>query len=131
MKWQSGQSGNPSGRKPGTGKVEKLRAALAKELPEVLDALVAQAKAGDIGAIKLVLERTVPALRPVDAVTPLNLPVDGGLAEQGRAVLATLASGQLPVNQATSILQGLGNLAKLVELDELEKRVAALEGKQA
>ena len=131
MKWQSGQSGNPGGRKPGTGKVEKLRAALAKELPEVLDALVAQAKAGDIGAIKLVLERTVPALRPVDAVTPLNLPVDGGLAEQGRAVLATLASGQLPVNQATSILQGLGNLAKLVELDELEKRVAALEGKQA
>ena len=130
MKWQSGQSGNPGGRKPGTGKVEKLRAALAKELPEVLDALVAQAKAGDIGAIKLVLERTVPALRPVDAVAPLNLPVDGGLADQGRAVLAALAAGHLPANQAAGILQGLGNLAKLVELDELEKRIAALEGKQ-
>lgn len=130
MKWQSGQSGNPSGRKPGTGKVEKLRAALAKELPEVLDALVAQAKAGDTSAIKLVLERTVPALRPVDAVAPLNLPVDGGLADQGRAVLAALAAGHLPANQAAGILQGLGNLAKLVELDELEKRIAALEGKQ-
>jgi len=81
MKWRSGQSGNPGGRKPGTGKAEKWRAALAKELPEVLAALVAQAKAGDIGAIKLVLERTVPALRPVDAATPLNLPVDGGLAD--------------------------------------------------
>ncbi len=130
MKWQSGQSGNPSGRKPGTGKVEKLRAALAKELPEVLEALVAQAKAGDTGAIKLILERTVPALRPVDAVAPLNLPVGGGLAEQGRAVLTALAVGHLPANQAAGILQGLGNLAKLVELDELEKRVAALEGKQ-
>ena len=130
MKWQSGQSGNPSGRKPGTGKVEKLRAALAKELPEVLDALVAQAKAGDIGAIKLVLERTVPALRPVDAVAPLNLPAAGGLADQGRAVLAALAAGHLPANQAAGILQGLGNLAKLVELDKLEKRIAALEGKQ-
>ncbi len=130
MKWQSGQSGNPSGRKPGTGKVEKLRAALAKELPEVLDALVAQAKAGDTSAIKLVLERTVPALRPVDAVAPLNLPVDGGLADQGQAVLAALAAGHLPANQAAGILQGLGNLAKLVELDELEKRIAALEGKQ-
>ncbi len=131
MKWQSGQSGNPGGRKPGTGKVEKLRAALAKELPEVLDALVAQAKAGDTSAIKLVLERTVPALRPVDAVAPLNLPAAGGLADQGRAVLAALAAGHLPANQAAGILQGLGNLAKLVELDELEKRVAALEGKQA
>ena len=130
MKWQSGQSGNPGGSKPGTGKVEKLRAALAKELPEVLDALVTQAKAGDTSAIKLVLERTVPALRPVDAVAPLNLPVDGGLADQGRAVLAALAAGHLPANQAAGILQGLGNLAKLVELDELEKRIAALEGKQ-
>ena len=61
MKWQTGQSGNPGGRKPGSGKIDKLRAALAKELPEVLEALVAQAKAGDTGAIKLVLERTVPA----------------------------------------------------------------------
>jgi len=130
MKWQTGQSGNPGGRKPGSGKIDKLRAALAKELPEVLEALVAQAKAGDTGAIKLILERTVPALRPVDAVAPLNLPVDGGLADQGRAVLAALAVGQLPVNQATGILQGLGNLAKLVELDELDKRVAALEGKR-
>ena len=130
MPWTQGQSGNPSGRKPGTGKVEKLRAALTKELPEVLAVLVAQAKAGDIGAIKLVLERTVPALRPADAATPLNLPVDGGLADQGRAVLAALAAGHLPANQAAGILQGLGNLAKLVELDELEKRVTTLEGER-
>jgi len=130
MKWQSGQSGNPGGRKPGTGKLDKLRAALAKELPEVLDALVAKAKEGDTGAIKLILERTLPALRPVDAAAPLNLPVDGGLADQGRAVLAALAVGHLPANQAAGILQGLGNLAKLVELDELEKRIAALEGQQ-
>lgn len=131
MPWTQGQSGNPKGRVAGTGKIDKLRAALAKELPDVLEALVTQAKAGDTGAIKLILERTVPALRPVDAAAPLNLPVGGGLAEQGRAVLVALASGQLPANQAVAILQGLGNLAKLVELDELEKRVAALEGKQA
>lgn len=130
MKWQSGQSGNPGGRKPGTGKIDKLRAALTKELPEVLAALVARAKAGDTGAIKLILERTVPALRPVDAATPLNLPADGGLADRGRAVLAALATGQLPANQAANILQGLGNLAKLIELDELARRIEALEGKQ-
>ncbi len=129
--WKPGQSGNPAGKKPGNGKIDKLRAALAKELPEVLAALVAQAKAGDIGAIKLILERTVPALRPVDAASPLNLPAAGGLAEQGRAVLAALAVGHLPANQAAGILQGLGNLAKLVELDELTRRIEALEGKQA
>ena len=127
MTWQTGQSGNPKGRKLGTGKLDKLRAALTKELPEVLDALITQAKAGDTGAIKLILERTVPALRPVDAPAVLDLPPVGGLAEQGRAVLAALAAGQLPVNQATGILQGLGGLVKLIETDELEQRIAALE----
>ena len=127
--WKPGQSGNPVGKKPGTGKIDKLRAALTKELPEVLAVLVTQAKTGDTGAIKLVLERTVPALRPVGAATPLNLPAAGGLADQGRAVMVALAARPLPVNQAAGILQSLVNLAKRVELDE-EKWVAALEGKR-
>lgn len=129
MTWKKGQCGNPKGRPAGTGPVEKLRAALGKELPDVLEALVAQAKAGDTSAIKLILERTVPTLRPVDAPTALNLPAEGGLAEQGRAVLLALAAGHLPANQATSILQGLGSLARLKELEELERRIAALEQK--
>ena len=44
--------------------------------------------------------------------------------------MVALAAGPLPVNQAAGILQGLGNLAKRVELDELEKRIAALEGQR-
>jgi len=129
MPWAQGQSGNPKGRVAGSGKVDKLRAALAEGLPEVMNALLAQAKGGDTAAIKLVLERCIPTLRPMDAVTTLILPTDGGLADQGRAVLAALATGQLPVNQATSILQALAGLARLVELDELEKRVSTLENK--
>ena len=129
MKWQSGQSGNPGGRKPGSGKIDKLRAALGKELPEVLEALVAQAKAGDTGAIKLILERVCPALRPVDATTVLNLPPGAGLVDQGQAVIAALSSGHLPVNQATGILQAMAGLARLKELEELEQRIAVLEKK--
>ena len=127
MPWAPGRSGNPRGRAPGSGKIDKLRAALSKELPEVLETLVAQAKAGDTGAIKLILERTVPALRPVDAPAVLNLPPVGGLADQGRAVLLALAAGQLPVNQATGILHAMAGLARLKELEELERRLAALE----
>ena len=130
MKWQPGQSGNPAGKTPGSGKIDKLRAALAKELPDVLATLVAQAKSGDTAAIKLILERVCPALRPVDAPTVLNLPADAGLVAQGEAVLLALAAGHLPVNQATGILQAMAGLARLKELDELERRIAALEGKQ-
>ncbi len=130
MTWHKGMSGNPKGRPVGTGAVEKLRASIATHVPDIIEAMVTAAKAGDTVAARLLLERTCPPLRAIDAPTVLDLPTAGGLAEQGRAVLVALTSGQLPVNQATAILQGLGNLAKLVELDELEKRVAALEGKQ-
>ena len=129
MTWQTGQSGNPKGRKLGTGKLDKLRAALAKELPAVLETLVAQAKSGDAAAMRLLLERTIPPLRPVDAPTVLNLPADAGLVEQGQAVLLALAAGHLPVNQATGILQAMAGLARLKELDELERRIADLEQK--
>jgi len=92
--------------------------------------MVEQAKAGDAQAARLLLERVCPALRPVDAPTVLTLPADAGLVAQGEAVLLALAAGHLPVNQATGILQAMAGLARLKELDELERRIAALEGKQ-
>lgn len=127
MAYQKGVSGNPAGKPKGANKTQQLRARLMTAVPEILAALVEQAKAGAPTAARLILERCLPALRPVDAPTVLNLPAEGGLADQGRAVLAALASGQLPANQATSILQGLGSLARLIEVGELERRVSALE----
>lgn len=93
MPWAPGRSGNPRGRAPGSGKIDKLRAALSKELPEVLETLVAQAKAGDTGAIKLILERTVPALGPVDAPAVLNLPPVRGTDYTLQASLFVTVSG--------------------------------------
>jgi hypothetical protein len=130
MTYQKGQSGNPAGKPKGANKTQQLRAKLMTAVPEILAALVDQAKAGDPTAARLILERCLPALRPVDMPTVLNLSADGGLADQGRAVLLALASGQLPVNQVAGILQGLGSLAKLIETDELERRIAALENKR-
>lgn len=129
MAWQAGKSGNPNGRPPNVGRHAELRALLQRELPDVLAALVAQARSGDTAAIKLILDRTLPPLRPIDAPGPFALPAEGGLSEQGQAVLLALAAGHLPANQATSILQALVAQAKLHETDELERRIAALEAK--
>jgi hypothetical protein len=131
MKWQPGQSGNPKGKPKGEGEVAKLRASIAQHLPDIIEAMVEQAKGGDAQAARLLLERVCPSLRPVDMPTVMNLPADGSLADQGRAVLLALASGQLPVNQATGILQALAGLAKLIETDELERRISVLEGRHA
>ena len=35
-RWKPGESGNPAGRKPGSGEVAKLRAAIAEHMPGIV-----------------------------------------------------------------------------------------------
>lgn len=128
-RWAKGRSGNPAGRKPGTGEVAQLRSAIAAHVPEIVAKLVAEAKRGDVAAARLLLERVVPPLKPIEEAAPIVL-LGESLSAQGRAVLAAASSGSLSPGQATQLLAGLGNLAKLVETDELTARVAALESRR-
>lgn len=124
--WKPGTSGNPSGRKPGSGAVAKLRAGIAKHVPGIVAKLTTAALAGDVGAARLLLERVIPPLKAAEDAAPLALP-DGSLTEQGRAVLAGVAAGDLAPGQGAALLASLGTLAKLTEADELERRIVALE----
>ena len=49
--------------------------------------------------------------------------------EQGRALLEALSAGEITPGQAATIMQAISAQARIVEVDELEKRVATLEGK--
>lgn len=128
-RWKPGQSGNPRGRPARNGEpgsAAKLRAAIAEHVPNIIDRLVEQAKGGDVGACRLLLERALPALKPVETVVPVT--IEGQtLTDQGRSVLGAIGKGELAPGQAAHLLTGLGVLAKLTETDELARRVAALE----
>ena len=129
-RWKVGQSGNPAGRKPGTGEVAKIRAAIADRVPELLAKLMAQALEGDTSAARLLLERAVAPLKAAEQPQALSLP-DGTLTEQGRAVLASVAAGELAPGQGAALLGALGTLARVAEVDELAARITALEEKNA
>ncbi len=128
--WQPGQSGNPKGRPVGRGDVALIRAAIGERLPEIIDSLVERALSGDTSAASLLLARVAPPLKPVEQTQIVKLP-EGGLSEQGRAVIGCVASGELSVGQGTALLSGLGSLARLVEIDDLMQRVQALEDRHA
>ena len=127
--WKTGQSGNPAGRKPGTGAVAKIRASMAEHVPALVAVLIERAMAGDLGAARLLLERTVAPLKAAEQSAPVALP-GGTLTEQGRAVVAAVASGELAPGQGAALLASIGTLAKLIEVDELARRIEALESKQ-
>ena len=128
--WKPGQSGNPKGRPAGTGEVAKLRAAIADRVPELLAAMMARALDGDVGAARLLLERAIAPLKAAEQSQALSLP-DGTLTEQGRAVLASVAAGELAPGQGAALLGAIGTLARVAEIDELARRIEVLEEKNA
>ena len=128
--WKPGQSGNPKGRPAGSGEVAKLRAAIADRVPELLSKLMAQALKGDTAAARLLLERAIAPLKAAEQPQALTLP-DGTLTDQGRAVLASVAAGELAPGQGAALLGAIGTLARVAEVDELTARITALEEKNA
>ncbi len=124
--WKPGQSGNPNGRPAGSGEVAAIRAAIADRVPELLAAMMTRALDGDVGAARLLLERAVAPLKAAEQPQALSLP-DGTLTDQGRAVLASVAAGELAPGQGAALLGAIGTLARVTELDELTARITALE----
>jgi hypothetical protein len=129
-RWQPGQSGNPKGKTPGSGELQKLRAGIAADVPEILFGLATAAKGGDVQAARLLLERVLPPVKATEQTVELDLPEGGTLTAQGRFVLSAVASGDLAPGQGAILLNAIGSLARVTEIDEMDARLTRLEGLQ-
>ena len=130
-RWKPGQTGNPKGRPPGQSEITRLRASLAADVPEILAGLVLAAKGGDVQAARLILERILPPVKPIEQAVALQFPEGGTLTAKATAVLSAAAAGELAPTQAAQLIAALGTLAKITEIDELAARVAVLEAQGA
>lgn len=77
---------------------ERIRAALVEELPEILERVLSAARAGDMQAARLILDRAIAPLKPIEIPTAMN-PVTGSLPEQGAQIIAAMTSGQITAGQ--------------------------------
>lgn len=123
MGFKPGESGNPSGRPKGSTNFAALRKQI--KTGEILKIVEDAARRGDLTACKLLLERSLPALRPVD--TPVTLPMDGSLAEIGRAILEAVAQGKITPSEGSTLMGGLSQLGRVIEVAELSRRIETLE----
>jgi hypothetical protein len=103
-----------------------MRDLLLPHAPDLVAKAVQMAKAGDTAALRICLDRLIPPAKAKD--DPVALPaMDGSLADSARIVVTALASGDLTPEEAGTILHALASQARVVEVDEIERRIEALE----
>jgi len=123
-----GNSGRPKGSID--RRTAPFRTKIDEALPEILDQVITAAKGGDMGACKILLDKSLPAMKPVEAPRPLPI---GGNTLTGKAVsvVEATSAGSISVDEATRLLQALGSVARIVESDSLIARIESLEAKVA
>ena len=131
-RFQPGRSGNPQGRPPGSrNKTTRAIDALFDGEAEALTRKAIElAKAGDLVALRLCLDRICPPRkdRPVPFALPeLRTAEDAKLAAS--ALLKAVADGELTPSEASEIGRLLDSYTRILEREEFEKRLIRLEEK--
>ena len=124
-KFKKGVSGNPNGRPPNKTATILLRKAIVEAMPEIIQGLIDAAKLGDISAATVLLNRCVPVLKA--EAQAINLPVKGTITEQGDEIIKSIVTGKIPPDTGSQLITALANQAKIVEIDDLTRRIEALE----
>ena len=128
--WVKGQTGNKMGRPRGNTSNLIIKEALAAVFEDGESGLIKNicesAKAGDVQAATILINRLYPALKPVQEVTPFTLAGDNP-AEQAQSVLAAVAGGQIPVEIGVQLIAAIGQTLQIIETTELAKRLEDIE----
>ncbi len=125
--FRRGQSGNPRGRPKGAkDKRTALRTLLEPHAVKLVEKVVSLALEGDTTALRLCIDRIIPAYRSVDM--PASLSLDGDtLTQKAESILAQMAAGKLTPSESVAVVQTLSGMLKIKELEDLEDRVTKLE----
>jgi len=129
-----GRSGNPAGRPAGAR--NRITAACLDLLGDASEAVmakcIAMAKKGDAVALRLAVERLVPARAARDRAVSVDLPAARSvpdLLDAAAEVIARAAAGEITLSEAKEFMALLEVQRKVIETTELAVRLEVLEGR--
>lgn len=133
--FRPGQSGNPQGRPKGAlnKTTRTVLALLEGEAESVARVAIEAALAGDMVAVRLVLDRLVPTAKERTVALP-GLPdttTAAGISAAQQHILEAVATGALTPGEASTLAGIIEVRRKAMETQELEARITELEGKQS
>ena len=128
--FRKGQSGNPGGRRPGSRNkaTEIAELLLAGEVEALTRKAVELALAGDAVALRLCLDRIIPARRgrPVQlGMTPVRGTAD--LGDAMAAITNAATGGVITPGEAAELARVVEIFVRAVEASDFERRLKALE----
>lgn len=127
--FKPGQSGNPAGKPKGAkNKSTAMAQALFDGEAETLTRKIIElAKNGDMQALRVCVDRLCPPMKAQAAPIQVEIPESDSISDIAKFLINAAAKGQLPPDVAAQLVSAVGTLARVVEVDELKERMAALE----
>ncbi|ARN80682.1 DUF5681 domain-containing protein [Methylocystis bryophila] len=124
--FEPGNPGKPKGARRRTTQLAETL--MSDDAEAIVKKVVEAAKAGDLTAARLVLDRIAPPRR--DSPVRFNLPRIERPSEAAAAMTALLeavADGEITPSEADGVARLVEGFVKTLETSELETRIAALE----
>lgn len=119
-KFVKGQSGNPAGRPKQESAL--IRQELAKHGEAVIKKLLDKALEGDLTAIKMILDRIAPPLKPVSLPSAVQVPKGATLPEMATAIINQSINGEMEPAEALQLLHVIVQLKAVTETDSYIQR---------
>ena len=129
--FERGQSGNPKGRPKGSRNAVTLlaEALLNDEAEAIIRKVVDKALEGDSAAMRLALERVLPAKRQrtvtVDFEGEITTAADA--ARASGAIVSACVSGEISFDEANQLMALIQAHVTLVQAADLEQRLSSVE----
>ena len=129
MQFTKGVSGNPTSRPRGSkDKRHRYSECIESMIPQVLESVYQKALAGDMTAARMLLDRTLPNKRPEQE--RVEIEHSGNIASDAKNVLRSVFDGEVSPELGASLLSSMTSVLKAIEVENLAKRIEALEGQK-